>query len=887
MNEALLRHAIKNIWCNPAQDRQFTYKLARLTDHRGRRGTLHYFYERIALPTQDDTYYVYQIGQVMPRRIGMQTSKRRWISLAELANEQLLHTDVFTEAGIQFPRFETYVWQTPSRNLLIAVKKNTRIEVLDHATLYLRFYLNAYFVSDRSESSRWLDVRGIRVKTENDLLVFQRELADLVDAKGGFPRYWVNGRFVQNISLVTAAPDDVVEFILDSSIKRVVDFPISGLPEFESTLDAARKYILHYDDPSVNTIEFLDDVDAYLIKPGIQDRFMGVFYHHNEDSWMRMLTHKDYSVPVERLNAFVQTHPTDPRHQIDPIRWPKDQWDNLQQLTLRLYIRHSGYERPLVADSHRIQELYRLDSEHIVRAMTGVDSTLPLWQAANLERSPYVRFMSASPDFVRPIMFGDVEMTSEEKEQAQQFVGDVYGYHAAATVLAGTPSEVYTYQNVRYADLAFEHQINSTVFEYDEVGNLLEWRNHMGGRYYHPSNTNCKRIEAITGYGSFEQPTKFGTDPVNIHYGHNFRVMVKDVWAGVPQGDWRDITFAEDRANYGFFDDTVNPPRWVWTVDPTKYYGAVRADHGFLCYDFGLSKQNGTLRFSVINKELHDGEWEERPLDIPFGQLDVFLNGRALIEGLDYVVQWPEVVISNLEYLVDGTQAVTVRNYGFGTPDGERIPVTESGFVRYGVLSNDQDYHIHTHKVTRVIIDGHYHNPADVHYDEARKALVIENERNGAPYQIQTPPVVFRDVYQMDYQARQEDDARDQAVADYMNEYFPKVEREDPDMIETQYHIISPFANKLLHDLVSGYLNPAKMYEHYSEHDIREWCKPYEWLLPYDLSNRDFVDSHIQIYPHWHEQPVEVTLYQYNFLVRALDVYLRHRPDVSPFLYVS
>jgi hypothetical protein len=890
MNEHLLRHAIKHIWCNPAQDRQFVYKLARLTPDYGARGSYSVEFTRFRLPTEKDIYHVYQIGKVVPKLLGVSSALNRWTTLAEMANTNQLFSDLYLTNGIQFPRFESFVLLTTGRNLVVAVKVNDRIGSLDDNDLYLRLYSNAYFDSQRSDVAvkRYVTVRGLRPKTQTELLQFQHQIMDIVSEKGGYPFYYVNGRFVENISLTTAGVGDTVEFVLDASVKRFVEFDIKDLPAFVSTLDNERKLILHYVDPTVQSIEYLDDLDLYLYKPlPTAGRFMGVYYHRNEGAWLRMLTHKDYSIPVERLVGFVRTHTPDPRNTIDPVRWNADNWSDINQLKLRVYFRHSGYERPLQPESHRIQELYRLNSQQIVQAMTGDHALNPLWQAENLERSPYVQFMSASPEFVYPIAFGRPEGNSPQKTEAQEFVGDVYGYHAAASILAKTPSKVYVDQGYRYADLAYEHWDNATVFEYDAQGVLLEHHYHVGGRKYRANNSLCVRVEAITGLGSTELNTTYGNAPVDLPTGYNYRIYVSSKWGGVPKGDWIDITELPNRSDWGYLDDTSENIRWVWTADTSKWYGAVRVDDRFFLQELTFNKSMGHIRFSVASNEIHEGDLTHQIMEIPFGHLDVLLNGRSLIENLDYVVQWPQVVLNNLEYLHDGNNRVLIRGHGFCTSELTRQPVGEVGFVEYGVLSNDGQYDVFTHKVQRIIVDGHYRDARELVFEEDMSELRITDERNGAPFLIQTPAIVFRDVYAKDNVARAEDDVRDKQVSDYMTEYFPKRKRPEPDFIETQYHVFSVFSNKILHDLRNGILYPAGIEDHYSEYDIRRWCKDYEWLLPFDLCNREYNELHVGVYPHWHTAPVGLTIYQYQFYVRVLQTYLNKRPDIAAFVYME
>ncbi|AEH03435.1 virion structural protein [Pseudomonas phage PhiPA3] len=823
--------------------------------------------------------------------MGLPKLKNQWMSLTALANTYQLLSEVYVTSGIQFPRSETFLMITSSQNLLIAVRINDRYPDLDTFKPYLHVYSNAYFESKRSSDAnkRWIDVRTLVPKSDAELRAFQITLMDLVAEKGGYPQYFVNGRIVNEISLTTAGVGDYCEFVLDPSIKKVVDFPISSLPVFNSSLDQERKYILHYNDPTVKTIDYFDDIDAYLIKTGsTADRFMGVMYHHNEGNWMRMLTHKDYSVPVARIDTFIVNHPEDPRHAANPTRWPSDKWTGTAGLVLRLYIRHSGYDRPLVAESSRINLLYRLKDQDIVRAMTGADATCPIWRAENLERAAYVQFMSAHPDVIYPIAFQDPDATSSGKVAAQNFAGDVFGYHEAANIQAHNPSKVYTDQTQRYADLAYNYWEDATIFEYNAQGILLGYYYHTAGKRWPIQNADCAMIEAITGQGSTDLDGTYGNAPVPLPGGYNFRVYVSPVWAGVVTNEWKDITELENRSDWGFLDNTGDEPIWQWTIDPTKWYGYVRRDHRFYMKEMRFSDDAGLIWWALDNWETHNGEAVNKLLEIPFGQYDVFLNNRPVISGLDYIQKGTRTVMSNLEYRnVGGINTVLVRGTGFCTTDLKQYPPGEIGFIEYGLVSSDSRFNIHTNKMQRIIIDGHYKDPADIVFDEDRNTLTTPGERNGAPFQIQTPQVTFKDVYDTDTKARIIDDEKDQQASDYLTAYFGQTVHTSDDLITDHYTVYSAFSNRIVKEIKNGNLKPPFVNGHYSDQDIVDQLKSYEWLQEYDILNNGYNTNHVKVFPHWETSPVSLTSDEYDYYVRIIKLYLRQPMDISPFFTVS
>lgn len=882
MDNYLLQYAIDKVWCNPTQDKQFVYELQKLTPKYGVRESWVVEYQRYYMPTNrpSDFYHIYQIGSMIPMNMGLPKIKDTWISFKDLAKKHLTLAKAYVTGGTRFPLDETYVLITQSQNMLVAVKINDRYPSLEDNKLYYHCYHNAYFESDRASEAgaNWIQVDTLIASGLDAIRQMQIQIVDSIREKGGIPQYFVNGKAVDEISITTASGGDYCEFILDPSIKAVYEFPLAQLPVFNSSLDKQRKYILHYPGAQVEpTIDYYDDTELFLCKRGTRaGTFNGIYFHHNEGIWARQLTHRDYSVPVNRTaemmteNPFLQGNDSD--------------------VFFRFYIRRGGYQRELQADANRIEELYKLTDVQIINLMTGADSTNPLWRADALEQTDYVKFMSASPDFIYPITFNEPELNAEGKVEAQNFAGNVFGYHECARLLNDNPAKVYLdpSDGLHKAKLAYNFWKNATVFEYDSNGILLEYNYHVGGETYYPRNPATVLCEAVTGKGSDNLQGHYGMNTVDLTGGYGWRVYVSPKWGGVPTNEWIDITDLPNRGDWGVFDDTLGAEKWVWTADPMSWYGYIRTDEYFYLKEMRVTDRPGMWRFALDNWENHEGDMVQRVMSIPFGQMDLFLNNYSTIGGLDYFKGDLYTVLNNLKFRkVNDINTILVRGTGFCQPDLKMWPATEHGFVEYGSLSNDAVYQLHSHKVQRIVVNGQYKSRDEVVFAEDAAGATIPNVDNGAPFQIQTPQVVFRTVFKDDYKSREEDDVRDKQTQDAMTYYFPKVEHEFPDVFADHYPVYSAFSNKVLVDLLDGTLNPPFINGHYSDMDITKAMASYEWLAPFDILNHDYNTNHVKVYPHWFTSPVGLPHEQYNFYLRVLKLYLQKPMDTSPFVYLS
>ena len=860
MSNFLIGHAYKNVWCDPAMDYQHIFMPARLCVPAGVTGTIDVLWRTYALPTTTDNYQVFQIGQIQPQALGLTAKIDQWVSLASVMASVNVLIQVYTTNGIFLPLATSYIMFTRDRNLILAVKSWPAIADLTTVDCFFRFYSNAFFSSKRS----WGETNAVVSKfyqhtTVQAGLTFQ-QLFTSYQAKPGFVTLTINGRYRDTFVPMSLNVGDVLEFVYDSSVKKVIDFPISDLQTFESTKDSKIKYLLHYSGPQGTAagtdavqamIDYRDDIDVYLYLAGTytdgSSNLDGIYFHKNNDDAFRQVTHRDYSVAVPYVVTYQTSNPT---------------WTNISLLTLRLIIRNGGFDRPLVFDVNRIHELYMMPDQDIVNAFLGINSNITNWQAATLENSDYIDIMDAD----------EAQITLDEVESA-------YGYYAISNLIA--PSPILLPQTSTWMSLPPGLQSNATMYEYDTHGHLLGWYPHVLGPQYTPVETGCTMVEGLVGPGSSTIPQVMGQNAVLIAPNVSYRFYIAPIVSGVVQtGQWQDVT--GDDTKYQIVNGAVN-----WLVNSAAYQTCVKSNAGHLIYQLSMNPANGLLQFSVEATVSYPNGMVNQPLTIPVGQLDLWLNGCALIENVDYYVTWPQVVIVNKAFLnQDGSpQVITVRGSGFCNSDLSRTPAMETDFVRYGVISHNGYYNIHFGRVIRIVANGAVWAPSQVIFAENEIEGTIPNLPNGSPYSI-TSVVVPMGAYtdQDTYTMLAADKVIDANVSAYLTEMLPDTYPSTPDIIPDKYAVYSPFCSVIIHDMVNGFLSMENFMGQYSDRDVKDALASYTYLLAYDPTQKNVDLSHIDIHPHNETVVINLTVYQYNFLSRAVNLFLNGEVDLSKFL---
>lgn len=864
MYDYLVDHAIKNVWCNPSQDGQYIVAPYRISPRVGYLNNVKLMGRLISLPTRGDYYHVFQIGQLNPILLSLmpnvpQWSREQWVNLANCCTLNTMMADVYVDTGISLPRHEVYYLTSNEKNIIIAIRANSKINInYGSDTIYFRVYDNAYYESLRSDKlADQIIVAGMTINDTGDILDYQSRI-NLLKAKHGLCTVYRNGYLVDGISILDTNVGDVVEYVYDSSVKRVVELVVDNLEVYQSELDNARKYLIHYEWNGEECIEYHDDVDIYVVDEHSVGKYRGVYYHRNVSNSCRMVTHRDYGLLVSHI-----------RHFNSSLQNARDSVILPHQLKIRLHIRKSGYDRKLVFENNRLHELFKLEDDRILAAMVGTDSTVSNWQASNLEMSNYCKLMR-----------------SDANDITRNLVIDAYGYNGLSVLLGNTPKPTYLYSDRQQVTVNYGLQATSTAYEYDEAGLLIGYHLHDSGTVYNAVDANCRLVEMINGTGTNKPEAIFGKDNISLPKYDNYRVYychrTGDSFDEL-DNNWLDIT---DSDYYRVENNIL-----IWNGLDYNQCIMVRTDRTFLNYELGIIPTDGVLRFTLSELEDRGNGVKHYTMPVPAGELDIFLNGYSLIENVDYYVSFPEVVIVNKSYLTMNpntrVQKLVIRFTGFCNSDLSRDRADDYGFVVHGLLSHNNKFDIRDDRVLRIVVDGRCLHRDQLLFSELHSGISVTDVDNGKPYCIKDIVVPMKDLTNSNtYELRNKSIAIDKAVSDYMTKCLPQPDRPAPSAITNRHPVISPFISKILYDMLTDHYFTLDKLLTIDDNKVYELCQPYEEWLRFDPINPEFnIDSRfIEVHPHNHYNTVALNLYQYRFLKRVTELYSDGLVDISHFV---
>lgn len=846
----LVEHAVKNIWCTPNQDGQYIFRMERVTPTSGYTTTWRALMTSVRTPANDGVYHLFQIGGVYPDLIDLVSAQGVWVSLAESAKVMRTVIDLYFTSGVKIPVSSCFFTYTGERNLFIAIKETAVVGTLpgyakqcdyskDH--VYVRVYKNAYYTTARWSAQQTaagvsipspVEIKGRLITNTSQIVTYQNEIAAIRARNVGTVTTYKNGWRIDTLDLTTAAVGDYVEYVYDASVLRtdLLEF-VGSLGLFNSVMDSRRKYLLRLTG-TINTILYQDDADVYLYHPATK---IAVYVHKNAPNTLRNITNRDYSLRQDVVQAYRGAGMlfADPTTRV------------------LMVTRRSGYERTLADTHNRIKELYKLNDARIKLAMVGTNSLVPEWLAHNLEADAYPAVVSAS-----------------YSEITKPLVANAMGYNAVAKVAGSAFEKLSNVVNAtRTVNVPYLYQRSSGVFFYDTQGFLLSTQDHVSD-VVHTAPANTAYVEWIKGprQTGFTEDLDVAVTTPNPDW--DYRCYVRPKISNAQDNVWLDVTADTTKV-------TITPTAITWRPGVQADLNTlVRSNQGFIWQTISTPVTDGLMVFPLNSMITVNGQAVTRELEIPPGEIDVYLNGRSLIHGLDYFINFPTLTVVNKEYLLStGPQVINIRMKGLCNPDMTLTDISEYGFMVAGRLSVDHQFDIRDDKPQRLQINGRVITPADVVFNEDTTSYSTVNAWEGKPYIIKDVVVPMKEITGLDtptFRARSL--SVDKRVSDYITQFRTAPPEAPLTTIATRYKVYSPLIAKLAKDLQSQTFAPSLLQTQYSDQQIQEAISAYMYLYdmdPINPKNRP-LENFVIIHPTHLATQMSLNIWQYTFLERVV-----------------
>lgn len=842
-NDYLLNHARINVNAKPQGDKQYTFQLPRLCGNGGVKGQFLLGAYLIDMPDKTNYYYIYRLGRELTENIGFSNITPQWNSIAALCNDGEYTALFYSERGKLFPNSFIYAFAIDN-TIYMAVRRFDKIDPLGELPLFLRLYTPKYFSTNATPDEIVYD--GIVVNTTMDVQTFMdRYLVYAAKMNSGVGRVYItwNGEYVSGLNVTLPNPGDTLEFFYSSAYYRVERFRCGDLRSFFSAMDNAYKYILHPPKASHNgRINHYTDIDVFLCrKDGSINK--GAYIHRNVIGTMRMLTQDDYALRTDHLYNILNQY---------------EGWTSLEDSIILLIYNDSGWVQDVPFNSSKTGELYKLDDERILEAMAGTESNLVEWRAENLERNAFNALMNMQPSAI----------TNPDVTQA-------YGYDSVCTVLSPNPLMVVDEITEKVVYLPPYFSTYACVYEYDTKGHLIGMYNFTANanlRYVVQNPMTCVLVEAYPALGGLELDYYETVDPIKLKVGYNYRVYRTPLGTPLGKGALEDITLDEDAYlidEYGNF----------YFAEPAQY--TLVSDEKLLTYSFPVSYDDGGFQFDI---QCHDHLGFQKTVWSSPYNVELWLNGHPLIEGLDYRVDWPTVYLVNKQYYRHDNDELTVRCINYA--DGGAMYATDRdfGYVLNGQLSADSHYDVRDDRPVRIVVGGSLRRREEVGFSEDGSVTI--DMPDGTPYII--------DAYNPSTDGLIGDDKREmlavsrdlnQRIGDYLTQWLPVPPLPEPPVIPELYNLVAIFMNAVAYEVIHGHiLIPEGPLD---PQWVRDSVRDLEYLLAVDPLMGGVNIGYNRIHPIGAKTAIGLSKTQYGFLDAVNNIYYNAKLSLYPSFYIE
>lgn len=380
----------ENVWNEPFYEGTISLRLY-LTNPRFQTNAVIFNGMTLSLPIPSHQYAVFwsdydlfEDSLIIP--------KNTWMSTDQLGMDHQTLFHVYSETGLMLPKASVFIYHDVRRQkVFIAVEKIPLINIVGLSNwnlLYLTVYRYTYStlpkqVTIQSYQVSAPDPGNISAGTISAAIRIALENVPL----GTF--VYINGYDHIPSSTLTISPGDYVDIYTDRTVIGKYTVNLSSTPTgYFSSMYQVYKEILHCP-KSVNPTNLITTTELLTLTARRNSDTVGTFIHRNEKNGITQVTHNDVAINTSIVDAYKAS---------------------LGEADISIEVRIRAHDNTLIREINYIDYLYLNTDVEIVTFLIGHgDASLPFWTASSLEQSAYIRYMTSMasliptetlPDFV-------------------------------------------------------------------------------------------------------------------------------------------------------------------------------------------------------------------------------------------------------------------------------------------------------------------------------------------------------------------------------------------------------------------------------------------------------------------------------------------------------
>jgi hypothetical protein len=800
------------------------------------------------LPDNSSFFHVFVIGNLSPGFLNLLKQHRdwyrdAWINVEDDMNLRNYILQVYSDEGRMFPRMNIYYSFIDENSLIIALKINEGIrgnyDVESYK--YLRVYSNQYFntlafnaLSDRTG----IQCRLFLTDNNSQKVQVQNHVTSL-KSNGGDVFIYVNGYHTDNVNL-NIPNGSFIEVLYDRSVISKESFTIGDLRTFDSTKDNKLKYLLHRD-KLIDYIQYQDDNELYISTQG-QLVNKGLFFYEHKGYAVRNVTDKDYALYTSFVNSQAN-------------RISELEGGAIQDKSIILYTRKSGKSKPLVYSSLKLHELYQLPKSAQLDVLLNSSYTITDFRAETLENSDYFKLASAE------------KLNLVTKELSTSTVG----YNGIKFYNAYTPTKI---SDTLTIDVPYLFRDSAYAYEYSNTGKLIN-RVESHGPLYTCSSVDVKHVEFLKGITPATYDRLYLHNEIITLRNSEYRILSAYFDGTNRISNWEDIT---DTPKAIVSNDTV-----AITEEPGKKIKVFYFDQP-LTYSLSLPIVDGVLYFPLTVEEDRGTGLQQFPLDFPYLNAEIFINGYRLTHGIGYFIKFPYISICDKTH-IDYTkthQDIHIRLHGYNL-NKDLINSNEiNGFIHHGALTRNNRYDIRDDRVFSVYIKGRLQDRTQVIFSEKDNVVRTVNPLNGLPYSVVEHMVSVQEVCGESTLPLYEENINiNNRISDLYDIIYKEPVIQPMNTISDQYYLFSPLVGKVIHDILDANISPTIYTTRYNDTTILTLIEErYKILYELDPIRHNLPMSIVEIHPDIGNTVITVSLHAYRFLTNLIRIITNGKPEL-------